>query len=168
MMKSTAFLKHCRLAVLVSFGLACLGLPFHLSAAEAGGDVAVVVHPGVPVNDLGFAEVRKLLLGERQFWNPSLRVTLLIRAPVARERDVVLKTIYQMSEAQFRQYWIAKVFRAEAAGGPKVVYSNDEATEMVATVPGSIAFVDASRVPKGLKVLKIDGHLPGEPGYKLR
>lgn len=168
MKRLTAFLERCRPALLVSLCLACLSWPSHLSAAEAGGDVAVVVHRGVPVNDLAFAEVRKLLLGERQFWNPNLRVTLLIRAPAARERDVVLKTVYQMSEAQFRQYWIAKVFRAEAASGPKIVYSNDEATEMVATVPGSIAFVDASKVPKGMKVLKIDGHLPGEPPYKLR
>jgi len=63
--------------------------------------------------------MRKLLLGDRQFWNSNLRVTLLIRAPDTRERKVVLKTIYRMSEAQFRQYWISTVFRAEA-GGPKI------------------------------------------------
>ena len=146
----------------------CLALFSAALALPAGADVAVVVHPSVPADDLSFAEVRKILLGDRQFWSSSLRVTLLIRAPVARERDVVLKNVYQMTEAQFRQYWIGKVFRAEAASGPKIVYSNEEATELVATLPGSIAFVDASRIPKGLKVLKIDGRLPGEPGYKLR
>ena len=51
------------------------------------------------------------------------KVTLLVRAPGAREREVVLKTIYQMSEAQFRQYWIAKVFRAEAAQRPPGSYT---------------------------------------------
>jgi hypothetical protein len=112
--------------------------------------------------------VRKILLGERQYWSSDLRVTLLIRAPVARERDVVLKTLYVMTEAQFRQYWIAKVFRAEIPAGPKIVYSNEMATELVASIPGSIGFVDAAEVPKGLKVLKINGHLPGEEGYPLR
>ncbi len=149
--------------------IVCFTLAQAMAPAQTGGgDVAVVVHPSVPVNDLSFAEVRKVLLGDRQFWSSSLRVTLLIRAPVARERDVVLKNVYQMTEAQFRQYWIAKVFRAEAASGPKIVYSNEEATEVATTIPGSIAFVDASRVPKGLKVLKIDGRLPGENGYRLR
>ena len=140
-----------------------------LSAAvpAVASDVAVVVHPGVPADNLTFAEVRKLLLGDRQYWNSGLRVTLLIRAPVAREREVVLKTIYQMSEAQFRQYWVGKVFRADTASGPKIVYSNDMAAELVANIPGSIAFVDAAQVPKGLKVLKIDGRLPGEKGYAL-
>lgn len=142
---------------------------FSAAVAPAwAADLALVVHPGVPAENLSLEEVRKLLRAERQFWSSDLRVTLLIRAPVARERDVVLKTIYQMNEAQFRQYWIAKVFRAEATVGPKIVYSNDMATELAAALPGSIAFVDAAQVPKGLKVLKIDGHLPGEKGYPLR
>ena len=42
------------------------------------------------------------------------------------------------------------------------------ATELVAQIPGAVAFVDASQVPAGLKVIKINGHLPGEPGYPLR
>jgi hypothetical protein len=138
------------------------------SAAAAGGDIAVVVRPDTPVDDLSLSEIRKLLLGERQFWRGNLRVTLLIRAPVARERDVVLKTIYRMSEGQFRQYWISKVFRAEAASGPKIVYSNEMAAELVTAIPGSVAFVDASQVPKGLKLLKVDGKLPGDKGYELR
>ena len=73
-----------------------------------------------------------------------------------------------MSEAQFRQYWISKVFRAEASSGPKIVYSNEMAAELVHGIPGSVAFVDAADVPKGLKVLRIDGKLPGEKGYPLR
>jgi ABC-type phosphate transport system substrate-binding protein len=137
------------------------------SGVPADGDIAVVVRPDTPVDNLTIGEIRKLLLGERQFWNSNLRVTLLIRAPSSRERDVVLKTIYQMSEAQFRQYWISKVFRAEASSGPKIVYSNEMATELVAAIPGSVAFVDSTQVPKGLKTLKIDGKLPGDKGYPL-
>jgi hypothetical protein len=44
-----------------------------------GGDVAIVVRPDVPVDNLPFAELRRLMRGERQFWNSSLRVTLLVR-----------------------------------------------------------------------------------------
>jgi hypothetical protein len=133
-----------------------------------GTDIAIVVRPDVPVDNLSFAEVRRLMLGERQFWASNLRVTLLVRAPVARERDVVLKIIYQMSEAQFRQYWIAKVFRAEAASGPRIVYSNEMAAELAGTIPGAVALVEADQVPKGLKVLKVNGLSPGDKGYPLR
>jgi len=133
-----------------------------------GDDVAVVVNSDTPVSDLSLSEVRKVLLGERQYWNSKLPVTLLIRAPVARERDVVLKVIYQMSEAQFKQYWVAKIFRAEASSPPKIVYSNDMQYELVTAIPGAIAFVDARAVRPGVKVLRVDGHLPGDKAYPLR
>lgn len=139
-----------------------------LAGICSAADVAIVVRPDLPVENLTFAEVRKLFLGDRQYWTPNLRVTLLVRAPVARERDIVLRRIYGMSEPQFRQYWISKVFRAETATGPKVVYSSDMAVELVAAIPGAVAFVDAAQAPKNLKVLKIDDKLPGERGYALR
>lgn len=152
-----------RAILLAAMGLAGIAA----SGTAQGADIAIVVRPDVPVDNLTFAELRRLFLGERQFWTSSVRVTLLVRAPGAREREVVLKTIYQMSEAQFRQYWIAKVFRAEAASGPRIVYSSEMAAELVSGMPGAVAFVDADLVPKGLKVLKINGLLPGAKGYPL-
>lgn len=155
-----------RTAFLVFLITVLMSPPGH--SAQGGTDVAIVAHPGVPVDNLTFAELRKILLGDRQFWSPNLRVTLLIRAPVARERNVVLEKIYQMGEAQFRQYWVGKIFRADTAAGPKIVYSNDMAGELVTNLPGSIAFVEASNAPKGMKVLKINGLSPGEKGYPLK
>jgi len=136
--------------------------------AQGPVDVAIAVHPDDPVNNLTMADVRRIVLGDREFWPGSVRVTLLMRAPVAHERDVILKTVCQMTEAQFRQHWIGKVFRAETANGPRVVYSNEMATELVSNIPGSIAFVDATQVPKNVKVIKTNGLLPGEKGYPLR
>jgi ABC-type phosphate transport system substrate-binding protein len=131
-------------------------------------DIAVVVHPDTPVSNLSLAEVRRVFLGDRQYWSTNVPVVLLIRAPVARERNVALKVIYQMSEAQFKQYWIAKIFRAESASAPKAVYSNDMANDLVSAVPGAIAFIDAREVRPGAKVVRVDGRLPGDPGYILR
>jgi hypothetical protein len=148
--------------------LASAGSLIPAFGAGATGDIAVVVGPDTPVENLSLSEVRKVLLGDRQYWTPNHRVTLLIRAPVAREREVVLRTIYQMTEVQFRQYWISKVFRAEASTGPKIVFSNSMADDLVLSLPGSVAFVDATQVPKGLRVIKIDGKLPGDPKYPLR
>src|ERR1700730_5359346 len=145
----------------------CLTLLQPLAAQRHDVDVAVVVHPDTPISNLSMSEVRKVFLGDRQYWSTNIPVVLLIRAPVARERDVVLKIIYQMSESQFKQYWIAKIFRAESASAPKVVYSNDMANELVSAIPGAIAFVDARDVRPGLKILRVDGHLPGDKNYPL-
>jgi ABC-type phosphate transport system substrate-binding protein len=139
-----------------------------MAAQSHDVDIAVVVHPDTPISNLTLAEVRKVFLGDRQYWTTNIPVVLLIRAPVARERNVVLKIIYQMSESQFKQYWIAKIFRAEVATAPKVVYSNDMANELVTAVPGAIAFIDAREVRPGAKVVRVEGYLPGDAGYALR
>jgi ABC-type phosphate transport system substrate-binding protein len=138
-----------------------------LILAAPATDIAVVVNKEVPVDNLTFAELRKILLGDRQFWTSNVRVTLLIRAPMAHERDVVLRDILEMSEAQFRQYWIGKVFRAESSTAPKTVYTNEMAGSLLNNIPGSMTFIESTQVPKGVKVLRIDGLLPGEKGYPL-
>lgn len=149
----------------------CFSLLVMCGAVAAQGhdvDVAVVVNPDTPVTDLTLADVRKVFLGDRQYWTSNIPVVLMIRAPVARERDVVLKIIYQMSEARFKQYWIAKIFRAESASAPKVVYSNSMANDLVTAIPGAIAFIDSREVRPGAKIVRVDGRLPGEAGYPLR
>jgi ABC-type phosphate transport system substrate-binding protein len=147
-----------------------LGILFQMiciADTAVAADIAVVVHRDVPADNLTFTELRKIVLGDRQFWSSNLRVTLLIRAPVAHERDVVLKNILQMTEAQFRQYWIGKVFRAESSYAPKTIYTNEMAASLIANLPGSMSFMESGQVPKDMKILRIDGLLPGDKGYPL-
>ncbi len=160
-----------RKTIVVAFALLLItpaGAPWLWSQSQKGGDIAVVVNPATPVDELTMADVRRVFLGERQYWKSDLPVILLVRAPVARERDVVLKTIYQMTESQFKQYWVAKIFRSEAVSAPKIVYSSDMTNQLVSVIPGSIAFMEARAVAPGLKIIKVDGRMPGEQGYPLR
>ncbi|MDQ6736155.1 MAG: hypothetical protein M3Z30_00460 [Gemmatimonadota bacterium] len=136
--------------------------------APARQPIAIVVNPKSGVTDLSFAELRRIFLGQQQYWPDRSKVTLLVRAPVARERAVVLDEIYRMDEDQFRQYWIGKMFRAEVAGGPKIVYSADMAMSLVGVIPGSITFVPASAIPADVRIIRIDGKLPSDPGYPLK
>src|SRR5260221_2538553 len=115
--------------------------PMRLARAQGGAGVAVVVHPDVPIDNLTGAELRRLVLGDREFWPAGVRITLLLRAPVAHERDVVLKNLCDMSEAQFRQHWIGKVFRADTAAAPKIGYSSELAVAIVNRLQGAISDV---------------------------
>ena len=146
----------------------CLLAPFagaHLHA-QAGG-VAIVVHPDAPVRDFTMDQLRRVFLADQQFWSDGTRITLLVRAPQAYERDVVLNKLYRMDEDQFRQYWVAKIFRAEVPAGPKIVYSSGMARELVTAIPGAITFMPASEVDAGVRVVRVEGRLPGEAGYLL-
>lgn len=138
------------------------------SGAQAPTDIAVVVNPSVAMDNLSFADLRRLLLGDREYWSSGARVTILIRAPIARERDAIVRDVCQMTEAQFRQHWIAKVFRADTPSGPKIVYSSEMAIDQVSRIPGAITFVAAPVNNPNVKILRIDGRLPGQTGYRLR
>ena len=148
--------------------LAASRAPLLHAQTPASSAVAIVVHPSVKIDNLSFDELQRIFRGEKQFWPDKSRITLLVRAPVAQERKLVLDKIYRMSEEAFRQYWIAKMFRAEVASGPKLVYSSDMARELVTAIPGAIGFMPASSVGGGVKVIKIDNRLPSDPGYILR
>ena len=147
------------------------GIPASASADEAADvelTVAIVVHQGTNVEDLSMDQLRRIFLAEQQFWGDKSRITLLVRAPVTFERAFVLDRIYRMSEQQFRQYWIAKMFRAEIPSGPKIVFSNDMARELVTAIPGSISFMRAADVDNTVQLVKIDGKSPGDTDYPLK
>jgi ABC-type phosphate transport system substrate-binding protein len=156
-----------KVGALVALGMAASAAA-HTASAQSTVAVAIVVHPATDVDNLTFAELRSIFRGERQFWDDGRRVTLLMRAPAAAERELVLQRIYQMDESQFREYWIGKMFRAEVAAGPKLVYSSDMARDLVTVIPGAITFVPVSEVSSESKVVRIDGKLPSDPGYPLR
>jgi hypothetical protein len=161
------FTKRARRLIGIA-GLGLLALSSLRAQSQRTFDIAVVVNPDTPVTDLSLEDLRKIFLGDHQYWTSKIPVTLLIRAPGTRERDIALKLIYQMDEVQFKRYWIAKIFRAESATAPKVVYSNEMAGELTAAIPGAIGLVDARDVGPGVKVLRIEGQLPGAPDYPLK
>jgi hypothetical protein len=138
------------------------------SAPAGAEDFAVVANPNIDVTNLEFDELRKIMLADRQFWPSGQKVVLIVRAPVSEERTVLLEKVFQMSEDQYRQYWIAKVFRAEATAEPRIVLSSGEILELIGVIPGAVAIVSAEDVPAGLSVIEIDGLRPGDEGYPLR
>jgi ABC-type phosphate transport system substrate-binding protein len=130
--------------------------------------IAIVVHKDTPVENMSLEELRNIFLANQQFWPDRTRIILLVRAPKSDERAFVLNAIYQMDEAQFRQYWIAKMFRAEVPRGPKIVFSTDMTLELVPAIPGSISFMNADEVTDEVRVVRIDGMLPADAGYPLK
>ncbi len=155
--------------LLVLFLLTMVGAPSGSGqATKANSDIAIVVHPDTPITGLSMEEVRQVFRGERQYWPKNIPVVLIMRAPVSREREVVLRKIFEMNDSQFKQYWVGKIFRAETTSAPKIVYSNTMASQLVSAVPGAIAFMDSKDLKPGLKVLPINGVLPGQTNYPIR
>jgi hypothetical protein len=142
-------------------------LPGVSVAAAPAGDVAVVVSAKNPLSELNSAELRKIFAGERRSWPTGLRIKLFVRAPGTPERVALLKLL-TMTEREYKQYWTAQVFRGEAQSEPVVLFSNDLQREALKIFPGAIALVNAQDVKPDMKVIKVDGRMPGDAGYPIR
>lgn len=147
---------------------ACVGYCQSPSASRESGDIAVVVNSANPATQISVPELRDFLLGDRRFWAGNVQVRLVLRERGARERDLVLASILDMDNRAFAKHWRAKVFRGEAAEEPLTVTSKEVVIQYLSSTPGAMAFMAVQDVPRQLKVLRVDGKLPGEQGYAFR
>ena len=138
-----------------------------LLAQQGSTDIAVVVNPSNPVSNMTVNELHKIFMADRLYWNSKTPVLVILHRPDTPETHVLLTRIVKMSESDYKSHWDAKVFRGEVSAPPPVVYSNGMATEGVVSIPGGISLVSARDVRGKGKVIKVDGLLPGQPGYPL-
>ncbi|HET9166322.1 MAG TPA: hypothetical protein VFP11_10005, partial [Candidatus Angelobacter sp.] len=105
--------------------------------------------------------LRNIFLGTQQFWKDGTQIVPIVRAPSARERDVLLRRVVHMSDLQFQQYWRKRRVSHKAGHAPLAVVSNGMQMQTVALESGAIALVGTSDLNGSVKVLKVGGHLPG-------
>lgn len=130
-------------------------------------DLAIVVNPGNPVDELSRSELIKIFRVERRFW-ASEKIILLTREQDSWEKELVLEKIYNMSADDLNKFWLTKIFTGEIPAAPAVVGTEFMLKRLVQRLPGAIAYIDSESVDSNVKVLRIDGKLPGDSGYLLR
>jgi ABC-type phosphate transport system substrate-binding protein len=145
-------------------GLAAIALVSPAIAQESV--VAVVVNSSNAITSMAVGELRKVFAGEKRTWPGGRPIQVIVRTAGSHERLVLMKLL-SMSEQEYRQYWAALVFRGYVASEPVAVFSNGMEKEAVVAIPGAIALMDTRDVKPGLKIIKIDGLLPGASGYPL-
>jgi ABC-type phosphate transport system substrate-binding protein len=156
----------CNLALLLL--VAACALLAQQNQTDASTDVAVIVNPSNPMDSISYLELRKIFAGDRQSWGGGLPVFVLVRAPQARERDVLLNQVLKMNESEYKQHWIRKIYSGEAQREPLALLSNGMQLEAVRAEKGGIALIKMTDVRQGVKILKLDGRLPGADGYALK
>jgi hypothetical protein len=132
-------------------------------------DVAIIVNGHNSTENLTFEDLRDILLGRRTHWSPGRPISLIVLpTPDSIERRIVLRTVVSMDETAFRRHWLGRVFRAESPSAPTNADSLDMIRRAVATIPGAIGIVSLATVTPDVKVVRIDGMLPGHPSFPLR
>jgi ABC-type phosphate transport system substrate-binding protein len=135
--------------------------------AQESEPLAIVVNKSNPLTEISFADLRRVFRGQRSRWSNGRRVTLVMRDPGAPERDAILQSLYGVAEVEYRRTYLQAIFSGEASDAPKTLASSNGVQRFVYNVPGAIGYVRARDVDPSVKILRIDGRLPGEPGYRL-
>jgi len=131
-------------------------------------DLAIVLNRANPVDNLLEKDLRQIFLGERSHWPDGHRITLVMMDEGAPERRAVLLQICRMNEADFARHFLHGLFTGEVFVSPKTLATPVGVRKFIFNVPGSIGYLSSSDVDTTVKVVRIDGVLPGEKGYKLK
>lgn len=130
--------------------------------------LAIVVNRSNPVNELSFAELRNIFLGNRSHWPDGKRITLVMRDPEQPERRAVLRDICGMNEEQFKTHFLHGLFTGEILVSPKILSTPTGVRKFIFNVPGAIGYLRVSDLDDTVKVVRIDELSPDDRNYRLR
>ena len=149
-----------RFFFLLLFSVFLLGGPVY------AGDIAIIVNPQSSVDEIRFDDIQTIFKQESQYLD-GRRVSLILRETGSPEMEMILKNVYRMSSDELKKFWLAKLFKGDISRLPKVLESNEAVRRSISRSPNGVGFIAAPFVNGSVKVLRIDGKLPGEAGYIL-
>jgi hypothetical protein len=155
-----------------AFGVALSAFSVAGTSDEATSmPLAVVVHKSSPFDDLSSGMLRKVLASELWEWPDSRKVVLVQQAPESLVYQQMLRLVLHTDPKAYKRHLIQVEFQGKDLPLIKILSSDEMAIKFVGNVPGAIAVVDGAAVAGAasrIKVLRIDGKLPGERGYPLQ
>jgi hypothetical protein len=158
-----------RRQVMVWCGGAFVGavlVPAFAEAESASEDLAVVAAKQSPLEGLSLNQLKRLYLGDAIQGPGGEKLLALNRDPKSAERIGFDRSVLGMSPEAVARYWIDRKIRGQS-GAPRAVDPGPVVERVVARLPGALAYVRAKEVGAEVKVLRIDGKKPGEPGYPV-
>ncbi len=173
------FLSRYRSAFVKRAGMACLKLSILLPLwiamlpAAVGQDpiLTVIVNKSNPVDSISTKELRAFLLGQVAQWPNKQAVILVERESTSPAFQKTLQLVLHMSEGEYERWFLQQEFRGEKTPLIKTLNSDEGAGKFVFNVPGALAItegVPSLGASSEIKVLRVDGKLPGDPGYALK
>ncbi|MGC2194830.1 MAG: hypothetical protein WA628_09145 [Terriglobales bacterium] len=130
--------------------------------------LAIVVNRNNPTASLSLPQLRALFLGEKKWWSNHRRVALSTMPRGTPERKTVLRVIYKMQDRELDKYVLYQAFKGEAATTPATLKTPADVKKFVEDTPGAVGYLRASDVDDSVKVVRVNGLLPGDDGYPLR
>jgi ABC-type phosphate transport system substrate-binding protein len=138
------------------------------AAQDKSGDLAIIVGKSRALENVTGEDLKKIFRAEKSKGADGVHFAILAREPGSPERAAALAGIYQAGEDDYAKYFLQATFIGLVQSAPRVLTSSTAMRDYVARIPGAIGYVCASDVDDSVKVLKVDGHGPGEADYRYK
>lgn len=158
--------RRTMLAFCAALGVMTIAAVPPVSAEAAGANqFAIVVTKDFPLDGISFGDLKRLYLGEQvNTGGQGLKPLSLNKSRP--ERTEFDKAVLGMDAETVGLYWTDRKIRGQS-GPPKALESPELLLRVVAQVAGTVGYVRANAVKGPVKVLRIDGKKPDQPGYRV-
>jgi|SRR5580658_3884431 hypothetical protein len=151
---------------------ALLGAAMSGQVGEPARAFAAVVHPSNPTHNLRFRDLLSLFQGVSRQWSNNTGVVLVERDAGSTPFQFLMGRLLNTTPGEYRQRLQNIEYRGEAPVSIKILNSDAAACQFVFNVPSAIAIIETKSLGSPacgqILVLRIDGKLPGQEGYRLR
>ena len=144
-----------------------VGILLGYGTLAAAKDIALISNKSNSLTAITLPDLVKACKGQTNRWPDGKPVTCIIRNPEAPDMKVVLDKLYNISKSELMNTIATANHGRNTHPAIVVVESDDALVKRVESTPGSVGLVDVYSITGGVKVLKIGGKLPLEPGYPL-
>jgi ABC-type phosphate transport system substrate-binding protein len=141
--------RRLRSAVVVSIvGLAMT------AAADLRAQTKVIVNTDVEVTSITQAEIARIYLGKKTFWDSGARIEPSLLDEDSPLTASFLEENLKKTVRQFRAYWKRHLFSGQGAA-PKTFATSKQVADFVAANPGAIGIVDGSYTDDRVKFIEL-------------
>lgn len=127
--------------------------------------VAIIAH-ATGITDIATGTLRSAFRGDYAEYAPGKRILPFNHPPGSAERTAFDQAVLGLDPDEMGRFWIARRIRGEGLA-PRVIPNVSLGLRAIAAYPGAITYVRAKQVNATVRVLTVDGHAPGKPGYPL-
>ncbi|HEY6969883.1 MAG TPA: hypothetical protein VJA94_11805 [Candidatus Angelobacter sp.] len=139
----------------------CLLVAVFLPTSCLARDVAVITHKENASSGINSIELSKLPKTDSLRWPDGARMVIVLGDPESAESHFLFEKVFKLAPVEISAFLNAH------RDSILVLRSDDLVIKAVAGRPGAIGVINVYSITSAVKVLKVDGKLPLEPGYLL-
>jgi ABC-type phosphate transport system substrate-binding protein len=124
------------------------------SAAAVQAQTRVIVNNDVEVSAISQAEIARIYLGKKTFWDSGARIEPSLLDEDSPLTASFLEENLKKTVRQFRAYWKRHLFSGQGTA-PKTFASSKLVADYVAANPGAIGIVDGSYADDRVKFIEL-------------